>query len=132
MDDFKINLYKPLIVGTPRNPQDLLPNKTNKPENSGEFGQILEQQINSQQNVNFSKHAASRVAERDIEISESGMERLSKGIEIASEKNLNDALILVDQTAFIVNVPTGTVITAKGSGDSEPTIFTNINGTVII
>ncbi len=131
MDDFKINLYNPLIVGSPRNIQDVVQRPSNKPTD-GEFGEILNKQIENSNNINFSKHAASRVAERDIEISENGMERLSKGIEIASEKKLNDALILVDRTAFIVNIPTGTVITAKDNNSIEPTIFTNINGTVIV
>ena len=51
---------------------------------------------------------------------------------MASEKNIKDALILVDQTAFVVNVPSNIVITTTDQSDIEGAVFTNINGTVII
>ena len=39
---------------------------------------------------------------------------------------------MVDQLAFIVNVPSQTVVTAMDSTETDENIFTNINGAVII
>ena len=44
---------------------------------------------------------------------------------------MDDTLILVDSTAFIVSVKNGTVITTLG-GDLRGSAITNINGTVIV
>ena len=51
---------------------------------------------------------------------------------MASEKNLEEPLILVGSTAFLVNIPNNTVITAVDSSDMKGNVFTNIDGTVII
>ncbi|MFI3114671.1 MAG: TIGR02530 family flagellar biosynthesis protein [Clostridia bacterium] len=129
MEDIRFRYYNPVIG----NPSSVDVNKTNnnsKTQSSVDFGEILQQQIEKTESVNFSKHATERVKERNIDISEANLVRLNEGIKIASEKNLNDALILVDQTAFIVNVPTNTVITTKDN--EEGNVFTNINGTVIM
>ncbi|WP_337402179.1 hypothetical protein [Suilimivivens sp.] len=40
--------------------------------------------------------------------------------------------MLVDQLAFIVNVPSSTVVTAMDRQDATENIFTNIDGAVII
>ena len=40
--------------------------------------------------------------------------------------------MIMDQLAFIVNVPNQTVVTAMDSTETMDNIFTNINGAVII
>lgn len=82
--------------------------------------------------VRFSKHALNRLAEREISLSPEQSERLSKGINEANQKGINDSLVMVDKLLFIVNVPSNTVVTAM---DDESTtghnVFTNIDGAVI-
>jgi len=82
--------------------------------------------------VRFSKHAANRLAERGIELSDSQMERLQEGTLKAGAKGINESLVIVDQLAFIVNVPNHTVITAMKQTETVESIFTNIDGAVII
>ena len=82
--------------------------------------------------VKFSKHAANRLSERGIELSDSQMERLQAGTLKAGAKGINESLVLVDQLAFIVNVPNNTVVTAMNQTETEENIFTNIDGAVII
>jgi len=81
--------------------------------------------------VKFSKHAASRLRTRDISLSDEQMGRLSEGAKRAEAKGIKESLVLVDEMAFIVNVPSGTVVTALEKEEANEKIFTNIDGAVI-
>lgn len=82
--------------------------------------------------LTFSKHAAKRLGEREISLSDEQNERLSAGVQKAGMKGINDSLVIVDSLAFIVNVPSQTVITAMDSIDTmDGNVFTNIDGAVI-
>ena len=74
---------------------------------------------------------AGRLNERNIELDTSQLERLNDGARKAGQKGIKDSLVLVDQLAFIVNVPNQTVVTAMDSTATDENIFTNINGAVI-
>lgn len=95
------------------------------------FLSVLQQQLERGSNTAFSKHAVSRVAERQVDVSETNLERLNKGMQLAQEKGLKEALILIDQDAYIVNAKAGKVITVDNEATSG-SVFTNIDGTVII
>ncbi len=95
------------------------------------FGEILDKLQNQTEEVKFSKHAANRLNDRNIELTAEQKERLSQGMKQASEKGINDSLIMVDQLAFIVNVPNNTVVTALDSTENSSNVFTNIDGAVI-
>lgn len=97
--------------------QDILSQKTIRPETK---------------EVKFSKHAASRLADRNIELTKEQVERLNLGMEKAGAKGINDSLVIVDSLAFIVNVPNNTVITAMDRTETNENVYTNIDGAVII
>lgn len=99
---------------------------------SPSFQALLQQQLQRNAGVEFSKHAVSRVAQRNIELTDNSLERLNQGVKIAQEKGLDAALILIDKTAFIVSAQNNKVITTVGEGDLTGNVFTNIDGTVII
>ena len=82
--------------------------------------------------VKFSKHASSRLIDRNIELTGEQLERLNAGTQKASEKGINESLVLMDQLAFIVNVPSNTVITAMDQTETNENVFTNIDGAVIV
>ena len=69
---------------------------------------------------------------RNIELTNSQMERLKEGAQKAQEKGIRESLVIVDQLAFIVNIPNSTVVTAMNQSDTADNIFTNIDGAVII
>lgn len=99
------------------------------------FGQILEDKSKSftQGSVlKFSKHAANRLSTRNIELSDSQVMRLRDGMEKANAKGIKDSLVLIDKLAFIVNVPSNTVVTAMDQSETSENIFTNIDGAVIV
>ncbi len=100
------------------------------------FEQVLRQKQNQAvmdaSELKFSKHAAARLSERDITLTDSQNIRLENGVKQASEKGINESLVLVDSLAFIVNVPNKTVVTAMDQTETNSNIFTNIDGAVII
>lgn len=94
------------------------------------FEEILKQA--QSQDIKFSKHAANRLNDRNIELTSGQLERLSDGTKKAGEKGIKESLVLIDELAFIVNTGNNTVITAFTQGETKENIFTNIDGAVII
>ncbi|HET6784662.1 MAG TPA: TIGR02530 family flagellar biosynthesis protein [Erysipelotrichaceae bacterium] len=100
--------------------------------NGDSFSSIIEQKIRENSQIEFSKHAIKRVIERDIELSTNQLERLNYGVQLATQKGLNEPLILVDRTAFVVNVLNNKVITTVNEDALTGNVFTNIDGAVIV
>lgn len=121
----------PVTTGIPAASQTHSARQPGKDQNGPSFQQVLEQRVRTQ-DVSFSKHAAERVARRDIELTQAGLEKLNEGVRIAREKGMDDALILVDGSAFIVSAKNGRVITALGSSEAGGKAITNISGAVIL
>ncbi len=96
------------------------------------FQEILESTQSSSREVKFSKHAAQRLSNRNIELTQNQKERLQAGTDKASQKGIRESLVLVDQLAFIVNIPNNTVVTAMLQNETDENVFTNIDGAVII
>ncbi|MBQ2705498.1 MAG: flagellar protein [Agathobacter sp.] len=100
------------------------------------FEDVLRQKQNESvmesSGLKFSKHAASRLNDRNIALTDSQNVRLENGVKQASEKGITESLVLVDSLAFIVNVPNKTVVTALDQTEANSNIFTNIDGAVII
>ena len=95
------------------------------------FEEVLQKQQQTG-NLKFSKHAANRLNDRNIELTSEQLERLSDGTRKAGEKGIRESLVLVDELAFIVNTGSNTVITAMDQTETKENIFTNIDGAVII
>ena len=73
-----------------------------------------------------------RLEERNISLTEEQNKRLQNGVEKADEKGIRESLVMVDSLAFIVNVPSKTVVTAMDQTETQDNIFTNIDGAVIM
>lgn len=103
-------------------------------QNSISFEEILKQKqdVTGSSELKFSKHAAMRLEDRNINLSEEQSERLESGVRKASEKGIRESLVIVDSLAFIVNVPNKTVVTAMDQNESDDNIYTNIDGAVVM
>ena len=118
--------------------QDQYLNQTKKTQEIGKnqvsFKEILEKTAEKAEviDLKFSKHAANRLADRKIELTDSQLERLSEGTAKAGEKGIKESLVLMDELAFIVNIPNHTVITAMSQTETDENVYTNIDGAVII
>ena len=95
------------------------------------FAEVFADKKTEESELKFSKHAANRLSERNIELSDKVMNRLHAGTVAAGQKGINESLVMVDQLAFIVNVKNQTVITALDKSDADGNVFTNIDGAVI-
>ncbi|MBR1664450.1 MAG: flagellar protein [Ruminococcus sp.] len=127
MDVKMLRLTAPITTGIPQTTTA----SVNDSLYTANFDQVLKQQLSSS-GLNFSKHAVNRVVERNIDVGDNNMERLNAGVEIAREKGLDDTLILVDKSAYIVSVKNNTVITTVSNEELVGNCFTNIEGTVIV
>jgi flagellar operon protein len=81
--------------------------------------------------VAFSKHAVQRLERRNLAVDPAAMQRLQDGVDRAAGKGARDAVVLVDDTAFVVSVRNRTVITAVGRDQMKDHVFTNIDSAVI-
>ena len=113
------------ITGTD---QKTATNGTGKTDDS--FQQLLEQQINS--TVTFSKHASIRKEQRNIEVSDSDLEKLGNACDQAQEKGIDNALIMMGDSAFIVNAANKHVITVMDKNEMKNKLVNDIDGAVFI
>ncbi|MCR5481607.1 MAG: flagellar protein [Clostridia bacterium] len=105
--------------------------KSQKAVSDGEsFQEILDKQVTSK--ISFSKHAAYRTEQRSIEIGQSELDKLGSACEKASEKGIKDALIVMKNSAFIVNTPNKVVVTVVDKDSMADNVFTNIDGALFI
>ena len=81
--------------------------------------------------VTFSKHAVQRLERRNLPVDQTVMQRLQDGVDRAAGKGARDAVVLVDDTAFVVSVSNRTVVTAVGKDQMKDHVFTNIDSAVI-
>ena len=95
------------------------------------FADVLTQSTAGLKAPQFSRHALERINRRGIQLDGSTLQRLSGGMARAAGKGSRDAVVFVDNTAFVVTVPNNTVITAVGSEHMREHVFTNIDSAVI-
>lgn len=100
------------------------------------FSDVLSKKIDdavgNASEIRFSKHAVKRLNDRSISLTPEQSERLKDGVRKADAKGINESLVMVDNLAFIVNVPSKTVVTAMDDDHTGQNVFTNIDGAVIV
>ncbi len=107
--------------------QKSIQNKNNK-----SFEEILKRTQDSSRDIKFSKHALDRMDNRNIQLNSNEMNRLKTGFDKAEEKGVNDALILMEDKAFIASIKNKTIITTVSREQLKDSVFTNIDGAVIV
>lgn len=134
MEDIRFKHFSPIVTGTPGAGQGLYPPSTSTQTNepSVSFADVLKSTIEKNSEVNFSNHAIKRAVDHNMDITDDELSRLNEGVRLASEKNLDDTLILVGEKAFVVSVKNNTVITTVNNNSIQGNVFTNINGAVIV
>lgn len=103
-------------------------NGNEKTENS--FQELLNLQIKN--TVTFTKHASERKEQRNIEVTQSDLEKLGNACDQAQEKGIGNALIMMDNSAFIVNAANKRVITVMDKNEMKNKLFNDIDGAVFI
>jgi len=95
--------------------------------NQGAFEALFNKELS---NLKFSGHAKSRIENRDIALTEKDMLRLENALSKAEQKGATEALIMLDEKAFILNVPNSTVITVIDRNNMDGNVITNIDTAV--
>ncbi|ERP32081.1 TIGR02530 family flagellar biosynthesis protein [Chitinivibrio alkaliphilus] len=90
------------------------------------FGDLLKDKVTPQE-LKFSAHAENRIKSRNIPMNEEVQEKLNRAAQKVAEKGGKDALLLMKDSAFIVNVKNRTVVTAMDSAMMNEDVFTNID-----
>jgi flagellar operon protein len=91
------------------------------------FDAIFKEEL---EKVKFSNHALKRLEARNIQLSDNDLSKIQNAVEKAEAKGSKDSLVMMDKTAFIVNIPNKTVVTAIEVANSNESVFTNIDSVV--
>lgn len=100
---------------------------TGNPAGSADFQQALDQA----QGIHFSQHAQKRIATREIQLNDDSLARLASAVDKVQKHGGRESLILMDNMAFVVNVPQRLVVTAMDVGQRGEGVFTNIDSVAL-
>ncbi len=103
------------------------PARSNGGNNTVDFTQIFNDELKK---LKFSGHAQTRMASREIDLDANQLDRLESAITKAENKNCRESLVMLDDTAFIVNVPNKTVVTLFDKSQMDESVITNIDSAV--
>ncbi|MDP1993698.1 MAG: TIGR02530 family flagellar biosynthesis protein [Ignavibacteria bacterium] len=96
---------------------------------STSFDSVFQQEL---EKIKFSNHALKRLENRNIQLGDADISKIQSAVERAELKGSKDSLVMMEDTAFIVNIPNRTVVTAMAVGSSYENIFTNIDSVVFV
>jgi flagellar operon protein len=112
--------FKPIITE-----QEASKNRVQNPQR--DFESIFNEEL---EKVKFSNHAMTRLQSRDIKFTEAELSKIENAVERAEAKGAKDTLVMLDDTALIINIPNKTVVTAIQVEQQNDNIFTNIDSVV--
>ncbi len=98
---------------------------------STEFSTILQESM-EKRDVQFSKHALTRMEESGLDYNETLQQDLNSAIEKARLKGAKDIVVIGRDNVFIVNVPNNVVVTTVDQARMKEHIFTNIDSAIIL
>ncbi|MCS3698869.1 flagellar operon protein [Salinibacter ruber] len=99
------------------------------PEDTGEssFADHLEAAQDQTDGIDLSGHAKQRIAQRNISLDATQRQELADAMDQLDDKGAQDAAVLREDAAFVVNVPSRTVVTALDQTEMKQRVFTQID-----
>lgn len=88
--------------------------------------------LSQQDVIRLSAHAEQRLAERHISLTAQERTNLGQAISTLHEKGAKNALIVRHDAAFVVNVPSRTLVTAINQQELQQRVFTQIDSTMLL
>jgi len=95
-----------------------------------EFAQVLDDHLQNT-DIQFSKHAISRMQSRGIHFNAAEISRLEDAVSRAGDKGARDSLVLLDNAALVVSIRNNTVVTVVDGANLQENVFTNIDSAII-
>ena len=80
----------------------------------------------------LSAHAQQRIEQRGISLNPAEQQLLNDALFQLESKGARDALLLRSDAAFIVNVPSRTVVTAVDTNELKERVFTQIDSAIML
>jgi flagellar operon protein len=97
-----------------------------------QFDKVLQGEVSRQQEVKFSHHALDRLRARNIHLTSHDVNQLNGAVQQVADKGGQDSLVLMNNVAYLINVPSRTVITAIENAQMQENVFTQIDSAVIV
>jgi flagellar operon protein len=97
---------------------------------NGSFAQTLSAAAEDR-SLHLSGHALRRLEQRHIDLGPSQLDRLSTAFEQLAGKGGRQSLVMLDSIAYVVHVPSKTVVTAVAPDDDHDSVFTQIDSVAI-
>lgn len=91
------------------------------------FADHLEAAEKKADDVELSAHAKRRLAQRNISLNASERQELTEAVQKLDAKGAQEAAVLREDAAFVVNVPNRTVVTALDQSEMQQRVFTQID-----
>jgi len=94
------------------------------------FREILSKTL-VQKGIHVSGHAEKRIGERKISLDADTKNLLNEAIDELSAKGAKDSLVITRDAAFILNVPSRTLITAMNLSEAKNRLVTQIDSVLL-
>ena len=82
--------------------------------------------------LTISGHAQQRLLQRGISMSPEQRQELTNALGTLNDKGARDALVLRTDAAFVVHVPSRTIVTALDRQEMAQRVFTQIDGALLL
>ncbi|GBD94272.1 hypothetical protein BMS3Abin05_01876 [bacterium BMS3Abin05] len=124
-------IQDPRLIVRPLRPRPLSGANTDR-ASPGKFKKLFDETLKAGEGLKFSAHALRRLESRRLRLSQADHQTLTNAVDRAAEKGATDSLILLNQLAFVVNIPNRTVVTAMAQDQMQGGIITNIDSAMVI
>ena len=96
------------------------------------FKEVLNNKIFQDNTFNFSDKASRNLHEINGSLTTDQMNRLELGLGKLKEKGVSSGVLLMDSTAFVLNVKNQTVMTTIGKNKIQENVFSNFDAFAIV
>ena len=96
------------------------------------FKEILDEKIFKDNSISFSDRASKILNEINGHLTTEQMNRLESGLGKLKKKGIVSGILLMDSTAFVLNVKNQTVVTTIGQNRIQENIFSNFDAFAVV
>lgn len=115
-----------------QSPAQTDPSSDARDADAAAFEDYLGEAGSEEGDITLSAHARQRIAQRNISLDAAERQTLSDAMETLDEKGAQDAAVLREDAAFVVNVPNRTVVTALDQSEMQERVFTQIDSAMTL
>ncbi len=96
------------------------------------FREILDEKIYKDNSISFSERASKIFHEINGNLTMEQMNRLESGLGRLKDKGVSSGILLMDSTAFVLNVKNQTVMATMGKNQVQENVFSNFDAFAVV